>query len=255
MRAWIAGLVLALLPALTGPKGASGQVVLNPGEWSQGILESTDPCDREGTFYDLYRLPADFQGLARVTLESGDFDAMLQWGVMGGGRFLPVARNDDVEGLAHPTDSRLYAVVIPSERAELRVASWMGEGSGRYRIRWDPVPTTSAAPEDLDFGADLRGVLEEGDAFADGSFEDRFRFQGEAGDVARVILESDDFDVFLELWDPEGRMLASDDDGLGVSNAWLEVELPVSGEYELRVRSYMLEFGEYRLRLGPFEST
>lgn len=250
MNTRMAAAALALLTALAGATEAPAQVVLEAGQWIDGVLDSTDVRDREGSLYDSFHLPSEFQGLARITLESGDFDTLVLWGVMGGGRFLEVDGNDDADGLAHETDSRLYAVVFPEERAQIRVSSWMGEGTGRYRIRWDPVPTPVADVQTLSFGADVRGVLEEGDPFVDGSFEDRFRFRGQAGEVVSVMLQSTEFDVFLEVWDPSGQMLASDDDGLGVTDAWVEVELPESGEYELRVRSYMVAFGEYRLRLS-----
>jgi hypothetical protein len=48
------------------------------GEWVTGALEATDPVDSDGFVYDGYLLPGELAGLARVTVESDDFDTYLE---------------------------------------------------------------------------------------------------------------------------------------------------------------------------------
>jgi len=138
------------------------------------------------------------------------------------------------------------------------VRSWDGKAAGSYRIRMESLPLVEARAEPIAYGADVRGALGESDAWVNGVFEDRYRFEGLAGERVRVLVQSEDFDAAVELWGPRpGVLLAQDDDGFEVDDAWVDVQLPTSGTYEVRVRpspglppSRRVMRGEYRLRLG-----
>jgi hypothetical protein len=67
---------------------------------------------------------------------------------------------------------------------------------------------------------------------------DSFAFQGEAGQIVTATLVSSDFDSYLELWDVNGTVIASDDDSAGDLDSLLSFELPYSGLYYLAARSY-----------------
>ncbi|HSG49407.1 MAG TPA: hypothetical protein VLA43_16425 [Longimicrobiales bacterium] len=240
---------LFLLVFLAAGSSGSAQETLTPGVWSTGTLEATDPVDADSFVYDAYLLPQGLEGLVSVTVESADFDAYLEWGVMGGGEFIVVAQNDDFPGLTSETDARTYALVGPGERPEIRVFSLEGGPDGAYRVRIDLLEQAAPDAASIAYGADVEGALEESDAFVDGTFVDRFLVAGAQGDVLKVALEAD-FDAYLRLYGPDGELLAEDDDGLFATDAYLEVELPADGSYRVEATSFMPGLGTYRLRLG-----
>lgn len=253
MNARIVLAALVLLAAFVPPPGAPGQVVLEPGAWVTGDLRHGEG----GRVYDVYGFPPGFQGFFRLTVESADFDAMLGVVVLADDEYWLLVENDDFQGLASRTDSRTYGTVAAGEAPEIQVRSWSGTESGRYRIRLDTLRQVATEPQTIGYGADLRGVVAETDAFMDGVFQDRFHFRGAAGDVVRMILQSDDFQASLAVWEEGGRFIA-EDEGLERGDVWLEVELPASGTYEIRVRPRPTPpvtpenmLGAYRLRMGP----
>jgi hypothetical protein len=121
---------------------------------------------------------------------------------------------------------------------------------GPYRVRIAAVASGDTEPSPIEYGADVAGNLGEGDAFEDGTFLDRFHFEGSAGEVVKVVLEAD-FDAYLTLGVPGSMPIAEDDDGFGGTDSYLEVELPADGSYEVTVTSFLSGSGDYRLRLGP----
>lgn len=244
---------LVFLAALAPSTRTLGQAVLEPGAWVPGNLRYGEG----GRVYDVYRFPPGFQGLFRLTVESDEIDTMVRVEALVGGEYGLLVENDDFLGLASPTDSRVYGTVAAGDAPEIHVQSWSGAESGRYRIRLDTLPQVVPAPQVIRYGADLRGAIEETDTFMDGVFQDRFRFRGAAGDVVRILLQSGDFQASLAVWDEQGRFIA-EDNGLERGDAWLEVELPAGGIYEIRVRPQPTPpltpermLGEYRLRMGP----
>jgi len=254
--AWVV-LVLSAGTMLGGH--AAGQAVLEPGVWVTGTLEPSDPTDDRGRVHHRYALPAGFEGLARITVESDGFDPVVRVEAPLGEVVQILGESDDAPGLAHPTDALAFAEVDPGQVPIVLVRSWDGKAAGAYRIRMDPLPKAQPWAEQVAYGADVRGALEETDAWVNGVFEDRYRFEGEAGERVRVLVQSEDFDASMEVWGPRpGVLLAQDDDGFEVDDAWVDVELPSSGTYEIRVRpspglppSRSIMLGEYRLRLGP----
>jgi hypothetical protein len=249
--AWLSG------TALVGD--VAGQAILAPGVWVTGALEPSDPRDDRGRVHDRYVLPSGFEGLARITVESEAFDPTVRVEAPLGEVVQILGESDDAPDLAHPTDALAFAEVEPGQVPVVLVRSWDGRAAGGYRIRIDPLPLMKPRAESVSYGADVHGALEETDAWVNGVFEDRFRFEGEAGERVRVLVQSKDFDVALEVWGPtRGQLVAQDDDGFEVDDAWVEVALPASGTYEIRVRpspalppSRRVMLGAYRLRMGP----
>lgn len=86
-----------------------------------------------------------------------------------------------------------------------------------------------------------RGVLEDGDTVipSDNSLYDSYQWKGQKGDSLTITLESDDFDSYLAVQDPQGQIIAENDDfSEGNSNSGLTVVLPEDGVYRLIVNSY-----------------
>lgn len=59
-----------------------------------------------------------------------------------------------------------------------------------------------------------------------------YLFQGAAGDVVNLTLQSDDFDTILHVFDSEGtRIAVNDDDGVSLNSAVMGLVLPTDGMY------------------------
>lgn len=86
---------------------------------------------------------------------------------------------------------------------------------------------------------------------------DRWYFEGKAGDIVAIILESKDFDTLLELRLLENDTLLAENDDAGIdtsNSAILPFELPTDGYYVLIVRDYAGESDEeYTLTLSQLE--
>lgn len=86
-------------------------------------------------------------------------------------------------------------------------------------------------------GDSVEETLEEGDGSDPrwGDLAEPFAFEGEAGSVVEITMQSDAFDPYLVLEGPSGDTVGQNDDGLDVSgtNSWLWRELPESGTFTI----------------------
>lgn len=72
-------------------------------------------------------------------------------------------------------------------------------------------------------------------------------FEGEAGQVVTIILESDDFDPVLSLQTATGEEIAFNDDFGGSLNSRIVTEIPADGTYRVVARSYAGNGGDFNL--------
>jgi rhomboid protease GluP len=80
---------------------------------------------------------------------------------------------------------------------------------------------------------------------------DLWTFEGEAGQVVTITMQSDDLDAYMGLFDPEDEFLVEDDDSGGATNARIDAYvLPVSGTYTIFAISMDDQLGAYRLALS-----
>ncbi len=66
--------------------------------------------------------------------------------------------------------------------------------------------------------------------------ENRWVFNGRAGEAITLAGESYEFDISLQLLDPVGRQIAWSDDNRGFFNAAIVMSLPVTGKYSVIVK-------------------
>jgi hypothetical protein len=229
---------LVLLCALAIPAAAQTPAELPLDTWVTGVLTSGEEPE--------YRLPADYTGWIEIVLESGDFDTFAIWSVDRPDREVPDITNDDAEGLTHGTDSRIRVEVREPGEGIFRVGRFGSSGAGEYRLRASVIEGPAPAPP-IAYGDDVTGTL--ADLNLQGELEQRYEFEGAAGEEVWVVLESEDFDPLLAL-SLGGNELARDDDGFGGLNSALRMALPRDGTYQVLVRSYSQGGGAYRLRVG-----
>ena len=80
----------------------------------------------------------------------------------------------------------------------------------------------------------VEGVLEEGDQVIpdDGSLYDAYPIEGRAGQTIEILMESEEFDAYLLLLDPQGEAIAQNNDlDQTTSNAGFMVTLPEDATY------------------------
>lgn len=96
------------------------------------------------------------------------------------------------------------------------------------------------------------GELLSGDAILDdGSLYDQYTFNGDSGQYVTISLESDEFDPYLILLDPDGQRISENDDiNRANRNSRLVVNLPSSGLYTAVANSYESgNSGEYDIKV------
>ena len=99
---------------------------------------------------------------------------------------------------------------------------------------------------------DRRGELLSGDAVLDdGSLYDQHTFSGSDGQYVTISLESEDFDPYLILLDPNGQRISENDDVSRVNrNSRLILTLPTTGLYTAVANSYESgKVGEYAIKI------
>lgn len=100
-----------------------------------------------------------------------------------------------------------------------------------------------------------QGVLQNGDRVLsfDGSLYDEYEFQGQAGQVVNIEMNSLDFDTYLILIGPNGEWLAQNDDIHSQNlNSAIAIILPETGTYRIMANAYNARGrGNYTLSIAP----
>ena len=136
---------------------------------------------------------------------------------------------------------------LPSDGAYVIIANSFAEGEeGRYNLsltdlggtaNTQPVPNQS---ESANYILQQTGRLAPGDEVApDGTLFDLYSFEGQAGQLVTISLESREFDTYLVLVDSSGGVVADNDDiDTSTTNSRITATLPLSGVYNIVVNGY-----------------
>jgi hypothetical protein len=79
---------------------------------------------------------------------------------------------------------------------------------------------------------------------------DNWWFTAPPGGHVNIILESTEFNGYLELYDASGNLIAWDDNSYGDKNAQIDIDLPSDGKYYIHVSSADLNKGNYTLSIN-----
>ncbi len=149
---------------------------------------------------------------------------------------------------------------LPADGSYIIIANSFAEGEqGRYDLRLSDMGTDSTAqtgetqetPSPIgDFILQQAGQLTSGDQIApeDTLFE-LYTFEGQAGQLITILLESQEFDTYLVLVDDAGQVLADNDDiDTSTTNSQIMTTLPTNGVYSIIVNGYSTaDQGRYNL--------
>jgi hypothetical protein len=196
--------------------------------------------------YTLTGTPGD---LVAIELRSDDFDTYLEL-TDAAGTYL---YNDDAESFS---TSRIIYSISDFGEAEIVVSSF-GSSGGEFSL--EVYSYTYDGPEIADGyrlqdGDEIRGNLGPHLPMYDGTYQQRFTFEAEAGERVEIVLRSDDFDCYLRVVDPDGFEY-TDDDGAGNLDSKLMITADRGGVYEVFARDLGGgSIGDYTLsfsRLNP----
>jgi hypothetical protein len=251
---------------------AAAQRPLVPGEITRGTLSSSDPVLDNRVYYDEYEFSARRGETIIVQMESSAFDAYLRLGMARrGGGWRELAYDDDG---GNGRNSRLE-YVVPEDGVYVVRASSLNRSTGAYTltlsggraagggyyepesVRPRPRPRPRPGPRDRDglvqAGERVESYLSPTDPKLDGGEPFHlYTYNGQRGERLVLDLVSTDFDAYLVLGTPGGRhgvgsVIARDDDGGGDRNSRIEVVLPDTRVYVIRVNPLGAGSGEYTL--------
>ena len=151
-------------------------------------------------------------------------------------------------GLPVMARGALQPVVLQDRNTELKAISLTKE-MPQGRSQYSGSSGSKQAVLQQDSLLQVEGSLSEGDiTLNDGSLYDEHTFQGQAGQIVRITLESDAFDTYLLLIAPSGDPISENDDGGSGNNAEIVVQLPDDGPYRVLATAYdQTGGGAYRL--------
>jgi hypothetical protein len=219
----------------------------------EGELARGDGKDHGMGYSDTY----SYQGRAGetlvITLESQEFDALLNFGIVNLDACRELNSDDDGGG---GTNSRLTVTLPEDGEYHIHVGADQAGGRGRYTLRVEAgtEPVEAAAAWPLTAGRAIEGRLDDSDSRADdNSFYEAWTYMGGVGDTITIRMESDDFDTYLVFGRVRGGVweeLQTNDDGPDGTDSELTVTLPENGEYVIRANSFGAgQTGRYTLRI------
>ncbi|MEW6566629.1 MAG: pre-peptidase C-terminal domain-containing protein [Chloroflexota bacterium] len=144
------------------------------------------------------------------------------------------------------------ALLIPSDGRYYVLVTTQTEDYGTEEDYFFDITLTLGTAPEAGGGPIAYGQTDEGYVLTGEG--DRWTFQGSAGDIVTISMGSELIDCYLELLDPAGATIASDDDSGGNRDALINgFRLPSSGTYTIIASGYGGATGPYTLTLQPGE--
>jgi hypothetical protein len=262
----------AALLALAGPTMAQQDSTASPdlptismGQTVQGEITASAPGCATNPRARMWRFDGRADERIEITMQSEQFDTLVELGRMNGCEFESLATNDDGAGPEDGLNSRLTVRLRENGSYVIRALSFSEEGAGSFQLAMTrlPPPPSEPAPRRLAVGDEARGELTIRDATIAGDTDSLteggrpyhfYTLTGRAGEVFNLALDSDAFDPVLEVGvlSPLGYSVAQyNDDGGGPDdgfNSRLTVTFRSAGSVVIRVSPLGAGTGAYRLR-------
>jgi hypothetical protein len=178
---------------------------------------------------DIYTFTGTSGSVIRLTMNktSDSLDPFLElYGPNG-----LVTHNDDANGVLNSQ----IDTTLPANGSYRVVAHSYGRGSsGGYALTLTTQTTDGDDFRWLIMNNPLHGILNPNND------RDTYYIWGADNVVLSIRMNRDSapLDSYLELYNPNGALVALNDDGGGNSNSWLVYRFPTSGQYRLVARSY-----------------
>jgi hypothetical protein len=226
-----------------------------------GRLSRSDVVDGNGKYVDRYSVSLSAGQRVQARMESSSFDTYLR---VSGPSYS--AFNDDYDG---STSVSLIDFEAPqSGTYTIEVTSYAEGATGAYSLTYwvsrgvvstlqtTPAPGGRSATSGAggSGGDTVRGSLSISDPTRSGGQRyDAYYVSASEGDLLFARMESSEFDTYLEILNPRGEVVGTNDDFEGTSVSQLEVLADMSGRYEVRATAYSSGSGAYSLEYAVRE--
>ena len=205
--------------ALNGP-AISGQLT------NQSRVMPTD-----NSFFDLYSFEGKAGQQITIEMKSQEIDPYL---ILLGPGEREIAQDDNGAGNKNARITvRLPADGTYTLLANSNEARQLGAYTLELKASAPTAPSRAILQEE--------GALVAGGAVlpSDNSLYREYTFEGRSGQSVVISLESTDFDPYVAIFGPNGRLVAENDDASdSTKNAFLSVTLPATGRYRVIVNAY-----------------
>ena len=185
----------------------------------------------DNSFFDLYSFEGRAGQQIAIEMKSQEIDPYL---ILLGPNQREIAQDNDGAG----SKNARITVRLPADGTYTLLAnSNQARQSGAYTLELKASAATSPS----------RAILQEQGAFvaggpvlpSDKSLYREYTFEGRSGQSVNISLESTEFDPYVALFGPNGRLVAeNDDESDSTKNAFLSVTLPATGRYRVIVNAY-----------------
>ncbi len=207
---------------------------LEAGEEFDGMLTVEAPS-AEGRYYHDFTLAADAGRLVQVSLTSDLFDPYIEIHSPSGRVF----SDDDSGGNG---DAYVEFEAAESGIYRARVTSYSPGGLGTYAVTYEEGEPRALVEEFEGEIAPDSAVDEAGRPVSE------HRYPARAGETAVIEVRSTEFDPVLSVRDPQGDLIAENDDFGTGWNSRVEVEFEQAGTYTIAVSAYWDDQdGSYRV--------
>jgi hypothetical protein len=237
------------------------------GDTVQGQIAAPIAGCAENPRVRMWRFNGTAEQRIEITMQSEEFDTLVELGRLNGCEFQSLASNDDGNGPEDGLNSRLTVRLRETGSYVIRALAFADDGSGPFNLSIRQMPPAAAEPQPmtLTVGREARGQLTNRDATIPGGEEGisegggrayhYYNLTGRAGDVMNLALDANEFDPVLEVGalSPLGYSVAQyNDDGGGPDdglNSRLTVTFRSAGTVVLRVSTLGSGgTGSYQLR-------
>ena len=211
-------------------------LVLNGSVLTGRLGRGSNVLPFDNSFFDLYIFEGRAGQRVQIEMSSQEIDPYL---ILLNSNGKEVAQDNDSGGAGN---SRIVAS-LPADGIYLLMANAYEAGQvGSYRLRAEVTAASIGNSSNRDnFILQQEGILGAGDAVlpTDGSLFKTYSFEGRAGQSVTIELASSDFDPFLAVLDPDGRIIGENDDiSQTNNNSQLTLTLSRTGVYQVIVNAF-----------------
>ncbi len=211
-------------------------VTLNGSVITGRLSQGSNILPFDNSFFDLYIFEGRAGEQVQIDMSSREINPYL---ILLDANGKEIAQDNDSGSTAN---SRIVAT-LPADGIYLLMANTYKAGQiGSYRLRAEVTAASIGnSSSQNNFILQQEGILSPGDSVlpTDGSLFKAYRFEGRAGQSVTIDLASPDFDTFLAVLDPEGRMIGENDDiSQTNNNSQLTLTLSQTGIYQVIVNAF-----------------
>lgn len=216
----------------------------SPPEVGQPIMlgETIDEELDEGR-WDVWQFDGNSGQRVTIRLRASDFDAFVELYSPMNPR-MPLYTDDDS---GRGRNATLFNVLLPENGIyRIFVRSFEDSGAGNYRLSVEPdsgLVVSVETSQPIVYSDQVNAVLENEQVV--------YYFMGNAGDIVTILLDSPDFDTYVELLAADNAIIeANDDNGRDRNSVIRNFQLPSDGFYFIIVTSFNYDsMGNFTLEL------